>query len=714
MLFFCSTKLMSMPHIQHFKIMKNKTLYFLFIIVFFHSCSKDDDSSENINNFFNGADSSASIEDLVGVWSIFSAEFEGEKAEVPINYAECGRDFFVYSRNGTYTEYIYQSSSCDPQISKLEWELNNGILTFTNSLGQTDDFVITKLNSEELVFKVRFDVDEDGELDVFILTANRYIPEELDLVTNTFNQNSDETFENLLSFTWGAYDGFNSFNRYEIYRSAGENCTKANSELIATITNVNTTEYTDLTPPAAESLCYYLKVYTDKGLLGESNYYGVHPSFFIRIDPISLNEPVVGDNNISLSWEPSESPYFSHYEITVSNFGEGSGSGFQEYPIAEIDDIDVNAYIDDNPPYLENPFYKVYAHNIFGNKSTLRDSQSIGFWEVPFKRKEVIDYKKILSLDVDSEEPIVYFYGELSGNGITGVNIRRYNYNTQETESISDIPPQIQTFSGIKVFNSPENGKELLIQQGLELHFYDATTMEFKYAIDPEDVFNFLDFTYSPESDLWILASGSEIFTLKRDNTNLSLIDSAPHFTKHQGDIWHRLFVLSNNRVLIGHPNEPNSIVKSLDDNGLIVSTETVDFSIRVLNNEKTLNNTFAEYMLDAVENRLYNTDTFQQIESFEFPNFPTATSTYGVKIFGTNNDPDWQVNTDSPYKREAVIYDRNSKLVQEITSIGYPHFIFEDYIGNIISISTGFKKESLYENINGKADIFIEQLDLP
>ena len=712
MLFICSTKLQYMSRIQHFKIMKNKTVYFLFIIVFFLSCSKNDDSSETINDFFSDADRSASIEDLVGIWSIFSAEFAGQKAEIPINYAECGRDFFIYSENGVYTEYLYESSSCEPQINKLAWELNNGILTFTNALGQTDAYVITKLNSEELVFKARFDVDEDGELDVFIFTANRYIPEEIDLVTNTFTQNSDETFENLLSFTWGAYDGFNRFNRYEIYRSAGKNCSKANSELIATITNVNTTEYTDLTPPAAESLCYYLKVYTDKGLLGESNFYNVNPSFFIRIDAISLNEPVVSDNNISLSWEPSKSPYFSHYEITVSNFGEGSGSGFQEYTIVEIDDIDVNTYIDENPPYLENPFYKVYAHTIFGNKSALRDSKSIGFWEVPFKRKEVIDYKRIISLDVDPEAPIVYFYGELSGDGITESNIRRYNYNTQETESISDIAPQSQTYSGIKVFNSPENGKELVIQQGIELHFYDATTMEFKYAIDPEGVFSFMDFTYAPESDLWLLASGSEIFTLKRDNKNLSLIDSAPHFTKHQGDLWHRLFVLSNNRVLIGHPNEPNSIVKTLDNNGLIVSTETVDFSIRVFNNEKTLNNIFAEYVLDAVENRLYSTNTFQQIESFEFPNFPTATSTNGVKILGTNNDPDWQVNTDSPYKKEVVIYDRNSKLVQDITSLGYPHFVFENFNGNIISISTGFKKESLNVNINGKADIFIEQLD--
>jgi hypothetical protein len=705
---------MSMPHIQHFRILKNKTFYFLFIVAVFLGCSKEDDSPENINNFFNGADSSASIEELVGVWAIFSAEFEGEKTEIPINYAECGRDFFVYSENGAYTEYVYQSSSCEPQINRLAWELNNGILTFTNSLGQTDDFVITKLNSQELVFKSRFDVDEDGELEVFILTANRYKPEEIDLVTNTFNQNSDEAFENLLSWTWGAYDGFNSFDRYEIYRSAGGNCTKANSELIATITNVNTTEYTDLTPPPAESLCYYLKVYTDKGLLGESNYYGVNPSSFIRIDAISLNEPVVSDNNISLSWEPSESPYFSHYEITVSNYGGTSASGAQEYTIAEINDIDVNDYTDENPPYLENPFYAVYTHNIFGNKSPLSDNQSIGFWEVPFKRKEVIDYKKILSLDVDSEEPIVYLYGELSGNGITGVNIRRFNYDTQETESISDIPPQVETFSGIKVFDSPENGKELVIQQGIELHFYDAGTMELKYAIDPEGVFDFTNFTYNESLDVWILVNRSELYILTRDNANLTLISSGPHYPSPQGNSRYELFNLSNQRILVGHFFEPNSIVFSLDVDGNIVDSQFVDFGVGIDNDDKTLLNQQAKYLLDTAENRLYSTDTFDVIESFEFPTFPVETNIDGNLIFGTNNDPDWQISAESPHKKEAVIYDINTKQIQEITTIGYPHFVFEDYNGNLISISTGFKKETMYQNINGKADIFIEQLNLP
>ena len=321
--------------------------------------------------------------------------------------------------------------------------------------------------------------------------------------------------------------------------------------------------------------------------------------------------------------------------------------------------------------------------------------------------------KKILSLDVDFEEPIVYLYGELSGNGITGVDIRRFNYETQETEAISDIPPQTQTYSGIKVFTSNENGKELVIQQGIELHFYDANTMEFKYAIDPGGVFSFIDFTYSQELDLWLFIDSDELFTLKRDNTNLSLVDSAAHFTQHHGNTWHRLFMISDDRVLIGHPSESNSFVKSLDASGFVIGSEMVNYSIQGINSLKTIPNRIAGYMLNTGENRIYDTDTFQILESFEFPSFPSGTSVNGNLIFGTNNDPDWQINAESPHKREAVIYSRVSGQVDELNTIGYPHFIFEDYKGDLISISSGFKKEGLEQNINGKADVFLEKIHL-
>ncbi|MGJ8713944.1 MAG: lipocalin family protein [Maribacter stanieri] len=692
--------------------LNNYTLIILSFLLLLVSCTKEEDAPENIDDFFKGASTSATNEDLVGVWAIFSAKHDGKIIEIPITYTQCGRDFFVYNANGEYTEYLYSNDSCEPDVNQLTWKLNNGIITLANNIGQSDEFVITNLSDQELVFNSSIDVDEDGELDVISITAKRYEPAEFDFTTNSFGINNEEEFEDVLSFTWNAYEGFNSFDRYEIYRSSGENCTKANAELIATITDVEVIEYTDLNPPGAESLCYYFKVYTDQGLLGESNYIGVNPAFFIYIDPIALNDPIVNDINISLTWEPSNSPYFSHYVVTVSNYDGTSASGAQEYILAEIDNINTTSFIDENPPYLENPYYLVHAYNIFGNKSHLSDNVRTGVREVQFKRKEVIDYKRIISFDVDSEEPIVYLYGQLSGNGITEVNLRRFNYETSKTEAISDIPPQVETYSGIKVFNSNRHGKELVIQQGNELHFYDANTMEFKYAIDPDGVFLFSNFMYNQNLDLWVLVSNRELYILKRDNTNLTLISSGDHYPSPQGNSGYELFNLSNQRILVGHFFEPNSIVFNLDTDGNIVDSQFVDFGIGIENDDKTLLNQQANYLLDIAENRLYSTDTFSSIDSFEFPSFPTGCSIDGNLILGTNNDSDWQIEAGSPHKKEAVIYNRISGQVDEISTIGYPHFIFEDYKGDFIGISSGFKKKSLEQNINGKADIFIEKIN--
>ncbi len=690
----------------------NHTLTILSFLLLLLGCSKEENDPENIDGFYKGAFDSASNDDLVGVWAIVSVEFEGKKRAVPINYDECGRDFFVYSSNDTYTEYLFTDTSCEPRVNRQAWQLDHGIITFTNDLGQSDEIVIVGLNDRELIFKSKFDVDGDGGLDVLVLTATPYEAEEFDFTTDTFGRNNDDDFEDVLGFTWEAYDGFNTFDRYEIYRSAGENCTKANAGLIATITDINVVEFTDLNPPDAESLCYYLRLYTDQGLLGESNYIGVDPSLLIYIDAIELNEPIVTDNSISLTWEPSDSPYFSHYEVTVSNYGGTSASAAQEYVLAEIGNRNTTSFTDGNPPYLENPFYSVYAYNIFGNKSHLGDNEGTGVREVPFKRKEVIDYKKIISFDVDPEEPIVYLYGELSGNGITGIDIRRYNYGTHGTEAISDIPPRTETYSGIKVFNSTENGKELVIQQGNELHFYDAKTMEFKYAIDPDGVFDFSDFTYNESLDVWILVNSGGLFVLTRDNTNLALISSGGHYPSPQGNTRYELLDLGNRRILVGHFLEPTSVVFSLDEVGNILDSQFVDFGVGTGGDSKTLPNQQAGYLLDTDGNRLYSTDTFDIIDSFEFPSFPTGSSINGNLVVGTNNDPNWQITEEGPHKKEAVIYNRTSGQVDEINTIGYPHFIFEGYNGDFISISSGFKRESLEQDINGKADVFMEKID--
>src|SRR5690606_3316942 len=130
----------------------NRFWRFLFLgIICIIGCSREDATPAG-DEFYGGADKTASPKNPAGIWAIYTVGFEGKKSEVPITFESCGRDFFVYSEDGKYSEYLYQSSSCEPLVNHFEWNLENGILQLRNSLGQADDLVIIKLTGEELVF----------------------------------------------------------------------------------------------------------------------------------------------------------------------------------------------------------------------------------------------------------------------------------------------------------------------------------------------------------------------------------------------------------------------------------------------------------------------------------------------------------------------------------------------------------------------------------
>ncbi len=540
------------------KILQQRFILVSLIMVLF-GCSNNDDDTDptNTDNFYSGALTSAAESNLTGIWAIFNAEFEGIIVDIPIEYQDCGRDFFIYSENGIYREYLYQNNGCDYSINEFDWELNEGVVTISNSFGQSDELVITNLNANELTFKSKFDIDEDGELDVFKIYARKYQPVEIDLVSPTFYRNENEGYENLLSFTWEPYQGFNEFDRIEIYRSYGNNCSKDNAILIETITDISITDFTDLNPPAEEVLCYYIKVFTNEGLLGESYLFQQYTEF-INATPVIMNQPVVVNDQIQLSWEISTMPYFSHYEIIFANHTGGSGSGYQEYNVAIIDDINTTSFVIENPPYLENPVYNIMVHDIFGNKTNFYYQNVTTFWEVDYKRDELTNFQSIHSMAIDPDEPVVYFFGNESGQNYN-TSIQRFNYESNQTEAISNLEPTASTNVPIKLISST-NGEELVVAAGFDLFIYNASTMEYKYQIDPEGISSFDDFLYT-NSGYWVLIDDDEIFTYNRDNANFFLVDSKPHFSENQGAYNYQVFELNDDKILVGHKNETNSMV---------------------------------------------------------------------------------------------------------------------------------------------------------
>lgn len=685
-----------------------------FVFVFFLaiSCSKDSTDPADPDNFYSGAVTNASNADLVGYWAIFEAEYEGTRVPIPINYSNCGRDFFVYRDNGAYEEYLYTSSDCETLSNQLQWEFSNGVVTLSTLSGSTDDLVIIKLTANELYFKARVDIDEDGTLEVVVIIAKRYTPNEVDFLSQTFQYDPTASDENLIRYTWEAYDGFHTFDRYEIYRSTGDNCSKANAELVATITDVNETTFTDLTPPANDRLCYYLKIYTDKGLLGESFLYDIDASV-IGIDPVNLDQPAVGGNTIELSWAASDSPYFSHYEIVVANHEPGTGYGYQDISVAIINDRDTTTWTDENPPYLENPYYYIRTYNIFGNYTEYSTDVTL-YWQVPFKRPEILPLQQILSFAVDPTEPVVYLFGKESGDAFSDYPVFRFNYDSQQTEAISSIDPGLLSGFPIKTIVSPY-GKEVVVPQGAELYFYDAATLQFKYAVDPEGPSSMEDLNYDAVRDVWVLSDNDNMFTLERNNGSLTLIDVAPHFAQHQGSTGYEFIILKSGQYLLGHPNETTSLVFELDANGNFTGSQSVNIQFRSFyNNERLLYSSVGDVLLDTQGQQLFSGVTFQNAGTFARPNVPSGISVDGSTIFGTDNEYDWGINNLSQHKKEAILFNRNTSALTTIETIGYPHILFENFRGEVIGISSGFKKEDLYQNINNTSDFFIEKVLVP
>ena len=684
--------------------MKTLTHFGWMIIAFCFlvSCDKDDDASSD-SGFYDGAQSSASANALKGVWSIYKVGFDGNMADVPTNYQECGRDFFSFGENSQYSDYIFKSSFCDYDINNLNWELKNGVISFRNQSHQSDEWVVTDLNENDLTFKAQIDVDEDGTLDIITLYAKRYQPPVIDLVTETFTPNYDEAFQNLISYKWQPYLGVQQFVSYEIYRSVGENCTKENAVLVKTITDPRITEFTDLMPPVEEYLCYYLKTTINSGTLGESRLFPFNTNT-LSAQFVNLYQPEVINATISLKWEQSKMPYFSHYEIAYSNYPANvTASGEQEVVVTKISDIAVTSFVDENLPYLENPIYKIFVYDIFGHKSLATTAASR---EVKYKRAELLDIYKLFSYAIDPTEPIVYFYG-YETKGANVVKIHRYNYETNQTEAISSASPFIMTGLSLKIITSA-HGNELLLEQGRKLQVYNAQTLMHKYDLEASDVLLFNDFLYT-SAGFWVFTDQNFIYTYTRNESQLTLVDKKPHFAGHQPMYNYSVFEIGNNQLILGHMYEPNSMVFSIAANGVLTNTRTVAVPIKEYDVRKSQYNAAGKYIINFDDNRLYSTVNFAPLQAFQQPNFATGISKDGTQIFGSNNDPKWDITPESQHAKEVVIFNRTTQQTFKIATKGYPHVVFESYNGKIMSISSGIKRENLRRNDDGKVDLFIE-----
>ncbi len=687
--------------------MKFKFPFLLLIISLLFSCSQEDEY-DFYTDFYSNADTSIIANNLVGIWSIYSLKFDGQTIQVPIDYQDCGRNYSVFKENGVYKEVLFEDSNCTALTNTLNWSLSKGIITLSNNFNETEEIVVTKLTSSEFIFKTKLDVDEDGELDIITAYLKPYVPKEIDNISDTFTRNTSATSNNYISYNWAPYTGSEPFVAYEIYRSASsvDFCSKNNAVLVETITDPNTTIFRDVLPANEVHLCYYLKVKIQSGLLGESDLQTLNTHTLVAT-PVNLLEPIAVNNTISLQWVKSEMPYFSHYEISYANYAPNiSAFGEQNVIVTKITDKNTTTFIDENPPYLEKPYYSIHVYDIFGNKTYDSNDGYTTAWEVDFKRDEILDLTHIISYEINPNKPNIYLYG-YNSNTTDPSRIYNYNYETNKIEAVSTKNINYSNYIPIK-FSTTVYGDEIFMDQSGALDVYDANSLEFKYSLEPKELFSIDDFICS-SSGYYVFLEGNYIYTYSRNNDVLTLIDKKIHFTNYQSGYDYKILEIKDNQLIIGHYNEPNSFVFSIANNGLLIKLKLVPVPLKQNKERNAYYNFTDNYIINFKEKKLYSGNNFSSITSFSQPNFASNVSLNGKLIYGTNNDPSWSFEAHSEHKKTATIYNRDTQSYYTIATKGYPQIIFENYKNEIVSISSGMKKEDFYHNINDKRDLFVE-----
>ena len=672
----------------------NKGLFFfgfIFLLII-SSCNSDDDALTN-DSFLSDALTSATNSQLEGRWAIFQIEFGGEITDVPESFPECGRDFFDFQSEGQYREYLFDDNfECTPQINLLNWSLSNGIITASNGT-ETEQLVVTELTANRLVFKFRFDTDSDGKLKTYKAICNRYEPPiEMDIYSGTFHRDFYTDNADKILLKWDAYRGYNQFEKYEIYR-LDVNCNVDNAELITTITDINQSTFIDLTPPPYVELCYLFKIYTNEGLLGTSSTVSVDTSY-IEVPLVNLSEPNLNNLIVDLNWEQYQGYYFSHYEIEIRNYSSGSGAGYQEEQLAVINDIEtLNHSVE--LPYFANPVFVIHVYNIFGGRNqTVIEGQNQQ--SSNFVREEILPINFIKFAAFSPNESILYYsnYAELY----------RYNYATNSVESSVELNSSSVVF--IKIFES-SFGTEVIVNRGGELKVYD-TNLNFKYNLT-NSVFGFNpDHLAVNEDGYWLITDRENLYSFSRANNNLTLISTNDLYDQHFSLSRINVMDLGQNKILAGNHTQSQGLIVDIDSDGVLSNavSETINSTSQWRNN--SLYSPDQQYLLNIEDHTLYSTSTYDLLTTLNQGFFVSGITNDGSQILGTNNNPISSSDSFHEKKVRTLSYPILNEQIYDAK--GYPHVLYQNYLGQMVSISKGLIGR--LDSSTGEHDIFIEIIE--
>lgn len=691
--------------------MFNRYIYLVIAILFFLACNKEND----ITTTETEVDTQVSREDIQGTWYVYAGEFMDNFVETTPNFLDCGFDHIVFSESGVYKEVLYNKSDCIPNTALGNWKIENGVIIVSSTTGEKVEFPVIESEPSQLIINFRYDIDNDGNQDNFKAFLRPYDPIPNNHIAKSFVRNLNQP--TLLKFDWKQNTDNSSFSSYKIYRYQEGVCSKEDAELVAEINDISKTTFTDYSPPPTQGdLCYFLRVYSNGILVGESNLLSENPRELVIPNSVNVKSPSVEGEHILLEWDEYSIPYFSHYEIVYANSDASNMLFHEEDSISLIDIIEETRFLDTDPPYLENPFFAINAYNIFGSKIVSNYEQ------VSFRRKDMVGSISIEHIEIDTEEPIVYLYGRSKIPDWANYDLNavlRYNYATGLIESFTS---ENTSFSYRIPFKKPINfpeGRELVVNSGNNMHFHDPNSLienssfDSFYLYEEFDLSVIVDFLYTKNGFIVVL-DHDNIFVFQRNGEELILLDKQIHYTSHHGDFNYRMLAVNDNEILIGHKEEQESILLTIDENGQIQNKKVVSLPfdsnyIPVYKNVSFYSDS-ANSLINYGQRTLYSTLTFQIEAQMPQNLFALGLGKDSKYIFASSNNPDWygsDVKTEF-LKREVLLFDTETSQSTSIKTKGYPIRIFENNLGEIFSIS-------IPENqVITQFDVFVEKIETP
>ncbi|WP_298485909.1 hypothetical protein [uncultured Maribacter sp.] len=692
-----------MQKITPHQVSKKFAFSFLFILTFILGCSKDDTP-------FVDAENTVDLEAVFygKTWAIHEIEVNGNRVAVP-EEGECGRDYFRYFESGKYIEYLHQSSSCFPEINRLNFTLDGSTITLFDEIEGEAEIRIQKLDETEFNFETHLDVDGDGNNDKVKLYCRIYSPEDRDFYSETFEKDFFKfQDDNLIAFTWSEYVG-DDFKQYEIYRSSGS-CNKTDAIQIATITDLSQNEFIDLDPDPVEELCYFFRLQTNKGQLAESDMISINTRD-IDVFKTEMLAPEVLNGTIKLNWLPFTNPYFSRYEITVSKKAYYDNSP-EEILVATVENQESNTLTLEIPPSIEDPFFNIHVYNIFGERSSLNIGQDFTdpSVEVIYTPQEMVDMMSVHLIGSDpTDSRYLYLWGENVSDPYK--KIKKVDITTKEVVATSSFDLNTSSEVRLKVFESPE-GKEVFIQKGSEYHVFDALSLDYKYRfrdlndeyIGFEDLLHFKD-------DIWVIADGGdELRTVRRFGRDLQTIDVLDPKPTTIFKRMYDLIRLGENQILGGMIYDDKSFLFEINDDGTIVGSNEVGYSFTD-RSRSILHSGVSNILLDKRNLRIYSANDYDFISSYSSPVHTSSISIDGEHILGTDYNGDDSLDFFDVFDRELNILKWSNGQNIRIATVGYPQYVYENSEGKLVVISSYFKRSS-FRRGDTKNDLFVEVID--